>query len=401
MPLAYKWGRISLYFLILAMTLGVVLRLHAFFPMFRINYRFLVHGHSHVVLLGWVFNALCALTIQLFVKNSGKTTSTIFWLFQLSVIGMLITFPIQGYAFYSILFSTLHILLSYVFIVYYFIKTKGKNGWAIRFVRLAMVYFCLSTIGPFSLGPIMVNGLYNTPLYDLAIYFYLHFLYNGFFILMIIGLLLRTLEINNIYFDEQHSKKVFWYLGIAIIPTFAMSALGFYPSLFNYALSIIGGLMQLLATWYLFKLIFSKSVKKYLNSFRAPLIIAYITFVIKMILQLLSSIPALKSIVFESHHLIIAYLHLVFIGVITYSLIGLFQMNGQLNRWTIGTNSGHKLLLMGFVISEILLIYPGLSQLIGFPGLPMYFEALFLFSACILAGVVMMVFDQKGHLHFK
>lgn len=53
-----------IYFLIIAI-LGVVMRL---FPIIQIsaNYKFLVHTHSHVALLGWVYTALTTL-IYLFI----------------------------------------------------------------------------------------------------------------------------------------------------------------------------------------------------------------------------------------------------------------------------------------------------------------------------------------------
>ena len=52
---------------------------------------------------------------SLIIVEDEKFYNRLFWVTQLAVVGMMIDFPAQGYAFVSILFSTLHIFCSYYF----------------------------------------------------------------------------------------------------------------------------------------------------------------------------------------------------------------------------------------------------------------------------------------------
>ena len=89
------------------------------------NYRFVQHAHSHVALLGWLFTIL-VLAIIFYFKLSFSKYIKLLWSLQAMVIGMLFTFPIMGYAPLSIIFSTGHILISYV-LGFYLWKELNHN----------------------------------------------------------------------------------------------------------------------------------------------------------------------------------------------------------------------------------------------------------------------------------
>src|SRR5690606_38701753 len=93
-----------------------LLRLAHVYPV-SFNYSFLIHAHSHTAMLGWAYMMIYSLVVYSFIprKKATRSYSILFWITQLPVVGMMLTFPIQGYAFYSILFSTLHIVCSYYF----------------------------------------------------------------------------------------------------------------------------------------------------------------------------------------------------------------------------------------------------------------------------------------------
>ncbi|MCK5867256.1 MAG: hypothetical protein KAG14_02565, partial [Mycoplasmataceae bacterium] len=95
------------YFLIIAL-LGTLLRLF-FVTNIPLHYKHIVHAHSHVALLGWIYTALTSLIYFCYLKEHQiqKKYNTLFWFTQVTIIGMLISFPIIGYALYSIIFSTL------------------------------------------------------------------------------------------------------------------------------------------------------------------------------------------------------------------------------------------------------------------------------------------------------
>ena len=86
-------------FLIIAL-LGLLLRLFLVAPPAGLNYRNLLHAHSHVALLGWLFSAFFVALTRGFLPGElagKKSYRWQFWLAQASVLGMLISFPLQGY----------------------------------------------------------------------------------------------------------------------------------------------------------------------------------------------------------------------------------------------------------------------------------------------------------------
>ena len=112
-------------YFIMAAILGVLLRSFNSIEI-PVNYKFIVHSHSHIALLGWVYLALTTLLYKLYLNtlNSDKKYQNIFWFTQLTLVGMLLTFPFQGYALFSIVFSTLFLIASYWFF-WFFTKNVG------------------------------------------------------------------------------------------------------------------------------------------------------------------------------------------------------------------------------------------------------------------------------------
>src|SRR5690606_1359434 len=112
------WILLSLFNFLVAAVMGLVLRGAFVWEINWMDYRNLMHGHSHVAMLGWVYLALYILIGHHFIpkeKWEKPVYSRLFWFTQVTVLGMMISFPAQGYGAVSITFSTLHILASYVF----------------------------------------------------------------------------------------------------------------------------------------------------------------------------------------------------------------------------------------------------------------------------------------------
>ena len=105
-------------------------------------FRNLVHAHSHVAMLGWLYAALYVLIVVFFLpkeRQSDKKYNVLYWLTQTSVLGMLVSFPIQGYAAFSISFTVLHVFLSYYFIYSVWKDTRNserlKDSISFRFLK--------------------------------------------------------------------------------------------------------------------------------------------------------------------------------------------------------------------------------------------------------------------------
>jgi hypothetical protein len=154
----------------IAALFGLILRGAFVWEIDWIDYRNLMHGHSHVAMLGWVYLAIYALFWIRFLpetKRQKRSYSTLFWFTQITVIGMMISFPLQGYAAVSITFSTLHILASYVFCYRIWKDNNIGNPAVKKLFYASLVFLILSTLGVWVLGPLAVSGGRNTAFYRL------------------------------------------------------------------------------------------------------------------------------------------------------------------------------------------------------------------------------------------
>lgn len=204
--------RVALGYFILAAILGVVLRSFYSFEI-PVNYKFIVHTHSHIALLGWVYLGLTTLLYKLYLSKQGLNEKyrRIFWFTQLTLVGMLLSFPFQGYALFSIIFSTLFLFASYWF-TWFFIKnvpSQFRQTNSYTCVKVALYYMVLSSLGPWALGAIMNTLGAESIWYRLSIYFYLHFQYNGWMILALMGLFLYALEEHRIKLPKKSSSSSF------------------------------------------------------------------------------------------------------------------------------------------------------------------------------------------------
>ena len=308
------------------------------------------------------------------------------------VVAMMISFPIQGYGLYSIIFSTLHTLAVLVFIISFFRLTKGQSNVSLWFARAALIFFFISTAGPFSLGYLMSNGLGQSVWYNFSIYFYLHFQYNGFFLFGAFSLFYQLLERKNISFDIKKSLRFGKWMAAGCIPAYSLSILFAKPGLIFNLIGAASGIVQLLAVAYFFREILSlrNSLKSGFHpvSFFLLRIILF-AWVLKSLLQLGSAHPYVAQLAFEMRPVVIAYLHLVLVGIITLFLLTWYHEM----KWV--QESVAKLsiilLLMGFVASELcLVLVPWWSSVIGqdFP----YPVAVFVFSCFMVMGSLLFYF---------
>ena len=129
---------------------------------FSINFKHILHAHSHVMLLGFLFNSLFIFIWMNFAKIMDKVSYRYYFAMQVSMALMIVAFILQGYAFYSILFSTLHLWISYILLVRLWKRLEGKKE-VLSLVKVGIVFHFLSSLGPYALGPLMVLELKNSP----------------------------------------------------------------------------------------------------------------------------------------------------------------------------------------------------------------------------------------------
>ena len=369
---------IGLSYFMMAAVLGVVLRAMRTIQI-PVNYRFLVHTHSHIALLGWVYIALTTLLFGLYLNQQklDRKYKRIFWFTQITLIGMLISFPIQGYALFSIIFSTLFLIASYWF-TYFFSKNvskaqKANNSY--KCIKWALAYMVISSVGPWALGAIMGTLGAESVWYRLAIYFYLHFQYNGWMVLALVGALLYGIEQGGLLIPKKRFNLFFWSMNIGIVLSFFLSTLWTRPTVLFYVLGGIGALFQICAFGFLVWIILGfKHLQNNLFSAlqRRMLRIVTLFYGVKILLQLFSAFPYFSNLVATVIDFTIGYLHWTFLGVVTlglFLLLDFFKLL-QLDR------RGYYIYLIGFVGTEILIFYKGIMAWQRWPIFDAYYEVL-------------------------
>jgi hypothetical protein len=367
---------IAMGYFFLVGLLGVFLRFFFVIPV-SANFRHIVHAHSHVALLGWVYIGLTTIIYKMYFTKAGpgRVYKRIFWLTQVTIIGMLLTFPFTGYALLSISFSTLFLIASYLMAWFILKKTpphhKSRNSF--KLVKASIWYMVISSIGPWALGGIMGTLGSSSVWYKLSIYFYLHFQYNAWFILALLGILFYFLEQQNMECQKGHFKSFFRQLNAAVILSFFLSVLFTQPHWIFYLLGGAGALLQITAFHKLYKILrpfwkqlrFSPFLKQLLS-------LTGILLIVKLLLQLFSAIPYFADLAYSFPDFVIAYLHWVFLGVVSIPLFVFLSHSGLLKLpkfifW---------LYFAAFLITEALIFYKGTATWLGLPLLPHYFKIL-------------------------
>lgn len=315
-----------------------------------------------------------------------------FWLAQIGALGMLFTFPFEGYAAMSISFTTLHVIVSWWFAGKFLRDIKGQKSLAHSLIRWALGFMIIANIGPFGLGAAMAQSGSSGELADLSLYYYLHFQYNGWFTIAVFALFFKLLQDNGIKINKQIKDYFTPLLAIASILGFTLSMLWLNVSWRIYLTGYLSAIAQVAALSILWQ--FLKSEKKRIKTILIPpayriLQLAFLAFVIKVTLQLASAFPALADLAFEYKDLIIGYLHIVFIGFISFFLVAwLLQEKILFIRKKIAIQ-GMWIFLAGFILSELLIFGKPVVLMMHFSLIPTGLKVLFLVSVLMPLGIIL------------
>ena len=397
------WLRVALFNFFVAATFGALMRYAFVDELSWMNYRNVMHGHSHGAMLGWIYLAIYALLVHTFLpseKKNSKFYNRLFWLTELSVIGMFISFPLEGYGGWATAFSTLHIFCSYAFAWRFFkdIKYLGKNRFSLKFIRTSLWFMVLSTFGVWSIPPIVANGLQGSAVYHAVIQFYLHFQFNGWFIFAALGLFFFLLENQKILLNGKHLKYFFRLLAVSCFLTYALAVTWSTPLPFLFALNSTGVILQLAALFF-FVLIINK-LGGFLKSYFSPLsrkliMLGAACFIFKILIQSAVVIPAMAKVGYTIHNFVLGFLHLLLLGMMTNFILGLASHEKLISLKNNLTKYSLYIFLTGFFATEILLFLQGLMFWAGVGFLPYYYEVIFAASVLLPLGVGGMFIFQK------
>lgn len=376
--------------------MGVLLRLFFVTPV-QLNFKYILHAHSHTALLGWIYLGLTTLIYKIFLSEAEKSKlyKRIFVFTNICILGMLVTFPFQGYALYSIIFSTLFLFASYWF-TWFAIKNipehlKHRFSW--KLVKASLWYLVFSSIGPWAIGGVMATLGTESIWYKTSIYFYLHFQYNGWFILALLGILFYILEEKAVVFKAEQLKSLYFLLNFAVIFTLFLSVLWFGPPKIIYVLGFIGAVAQILAFYELYLLL--KRQRSFLIKSFSPqglllFKIAGVLLVVKVFMQFFSAFPYMADLAYRLKDFVIGYLHLVFLGIVIPLMLAFLNYFRLLNI----PKSFLWFFLVAFITTEALIFYKAFAFWLGLPFFQNYYILLAILSCLFPIAVGILFFNQ-------
>ncbi len=400
------WIQLTMSYLFVTAAAGVLMRSAAIIPMPGLDYSHILHAHSHLAILGWGYMAMFLLFIANFFNNTernGVQLKRLFWLTQLTIVGMFVSFSLQGYALFSIGFSTLQILLSYWFAVFVWrhlgrqADNQKKTIISHLFAKASLISLVVSSIGPWMLAVLSANHLNGTAWYDAAIYFYLHFQYNGWFTFGLIAVLLRILEKRSIRYPEKLVKLQFGLYAVSLPPSFLLSVLGLKTDLLWYTTAAIGALLQWAAVLLLIVIVYqmrSAIVNLFEGWAGKFFVLSFVALLMKATMEIGSAVPGLSALIYDSRSIVIGYLHLTLLGFFSFFCISLFLQQGWLSEKRKVERIGYVLFLTGFMINELVLFLQGMFDWIQVSGIAYQREWLWIASMGMTVGVFM--FWMKG-----
>lgn len=398
--LAKPWMIWAVFFFLMASLFGLAMRYFFIGEIPFFEYKHLLHAHSHVALLGWGYLLLSGALVFTFIKDRSrlKTYRNLLILAVIANIGMMLSFPFQGYGLYSIAFSTFHLLISYWF-AYCFLKdlSKIEPTASVKLIRYSIYWMVLSTLGLWAIAPIAATLGRLHPLYSMSVQWFLHLQLNGWFVYALLGLLVHFAIQKG--FKVGISRTTFIVLNLSLIFTYALAVSWSTPIESLYYFNTIGVLLQGVAYYLILKsarLLSTDFFKIPSHWIDGMLYLGILSLLAKAIIQIALVIPEVATMAFTIRMYVIGFIHLVMLGAITFGIGGLAVKIGWLpanrtSKWA------WIILSFGFISSEIFLLGQGTLLWAKMGFIPNYHLFLFLSSTLFpLALIILLISMVKN-----
>lgn len=387
---------IALLFFVISAVYGLLLRWQFVQPVFKYPYSDVLQAHSHVTFLGWGFLCVITLITASFVskKEQKKSVFTIsFWLMIACIVGMLVSFPLQGYSYFSISFLTLFLLSSYVYLWMLYRILRKDESFSSRFIKMGIIYYYLSSMGIWALSYITVK-IGRGDLYQNAINFYTHFLYNGFFVMVLFGLFVHYMQSIKIALPKQTLKWFYWLTNFAVLPGFATALLWKTVPSYVIIIGFIAVFVQLVSLYYLWRLVLiiyiqKAIVKKTMSSLLLKIVLGAYT--LKVIFQFFGAFPEITQFAMQyKSYFVIGYIHLFTLGFLSLFLFLLIRLvlHEKLLKW------GILLFILGIIFTELLLFLQGILLYTNEKTINNFYEILLMASAFMPLGLIVILLSR-------
>jgi hypothetical protein len=376
--------------LVIAAAGGLLIRLAPFSEL-QINLYNLRQAHSHLAFLGWVFSALIWLIDKFVIKDLFASKAFRVWFFVEFAISNLIfvAFILFGYSRFSIALLSIHTLIAYWGIVKIFRKSADVSTRLRLPLRLGLIGFIISSIGPILIPLIQKGVIFEGQSIKIGINFYLHFHYNAWFIFSIISILIAYLDSIKLLAlgNKFHMGLTLMFLSLFVSYFDSLFWLDFsewteYVFFLNSSIQLIGFYMVVMPM--LKQVIVSVDVLHRGSKFMLMLIM--ITWESKYLFELIVNLPYQEWFNVANHFLQIAYLHWVFLGIVTPFVIYLFQELKMLPKLKVF----NMFFWGGWIGTELLLISLGIGIML--PDVMLWIAV---YSALMFVAFSSLLFSRK------
>lgn len=399
-----RMTQIAIAFFLLAAILGTMMRYIYLYEIPFLEYKNVLHAHSHTAMLGWGFTVLAGafVFILLPAKMVRKVYSIAFWGNVTAGAAMFFAFLYQGYGAVSIAFSTLHLVVAYYFAWHFLkeLKTLPPTN-ASKFALWAVYWMLISTLGLWAIAPVssLLGKLH--PLYFASIQFFLHFQFNGWFTYGILALLFRYSEDRGRAI--QLPKGTFGILQLSLLLTYTLSITWSTPEDILFYLNSMGVVLQIIAFVLLAKG-FAKRVDFSIIEGRLAawlLRLGLMSLAFKVIIQGAVALPFIAKVSYTIRNFVIGFIHLSMLGAFSLSVIALLLSRGLLPTSN-SAATGYRLLALGFILTEAILFIQGILLWAEKGFLP-YYHTMLLGATALLPMALFIIFyhisqEQKTSL---
>jgi hypothetical protein len=383
-----KWILVLITNLLIVALLGFLMRYKIAFSFPYLEQKHLQHAHSHFAFAAWISQALYLMLIYFLdqhIQLNWKKYNLILIANTVFSIGMMISFILYGYHVSSNTFSFL-IVLTAVLFSFFFIKDTlnfKEQAFVKHWFYAALFFNFISNFGTFYIAYLMISKSYQQDVHLASVYFYLHFQYNGWFIFTCFGLmfyqLLKYMPINNL-------KTIFWVFFLSTFPSYFLSILWLKIPSSLYVIVILASVLQLVTWCYLLMQVSRHKNKLVISTdkyFARIVWVILFAFTLKLILQLVSTVPFISHIAYSLRSIVIAYLHLVLLVIISMFILH------YLFRYIL-LNSLSKYIyyfMIIIVINEVLLGIQGFAGMFTI-SIPYIHYYLFIISFFVVLSVI-------------
>lgn len=395
-----RWYLIAFSNLLIAAIMGALLRAQFLGEIPFVRFRPWMHAHSHVAMLGWLFTGI----VVVLTHDGGRGTLSrgmqrMLVVLQVAVVGMLLSFPMQGYGAVSISASTLHMVVSYFVLALLWRQSLAwpREGSG-RLTRWSIILYFLSTLGVWAMAPLIATGNQGKEIYYWAVQFYLHFQFNGWFWFAALALGVRWAERQGFPLRIDRLTLGLWIASAVLTYALAIAWSEPHPAVF--ATVSAGVLLQAWAAMRSLRILkrLQRRAHEQFPTWGKVLVgVALVGMGMKVLVQAAVAMPSVAVMAFTLRSYVMGFVHLNTLAIMTTLLLVYALLQGWLPVRSLAVKAGVALLTGGIILSELLLFVQGTFFWVGWGLIKGHYLHMVLASALMPLGVALLLWAGWRH----